>query len=101
MKRSPCHVIPPPNGWEPQTYYVVECACCRRNPVWMGIFYSGFLDDNGHPCGYNEVINCESRPSIEELYFLKVVQRVGSRRELEQLCPHLGMMLTDAILPSC
>jgi hypothetical protein len=41
-------VIPPPNGWEDQTYYVVEVAHRTTNPIHRAILYVGFIPNKPH-----------------------------------------------------
>lgn len=37
-------IIPPPNGWLGNSYYIVEMSLRPNNPVFSAIFYTGFLN---------------------------------------------------------
>lgn len=62
-------------GWEPRTYYIADVSVNRSNPIWRGIFYSGFLDEKGRPAGYNGVFSgsTEDRTPLEFLHYLRVL----------------------------
>jgi hypothetical protein len=49
-------IIPPTNGWKPQSYYKVKVSLNANNPIHESIFYSGFLHE-GEPAGYSQVWN--------------------------------------------
>ena len=45
--------ILPRGGWKSHTYYVVDVAFNVNNPIHRKIFYTGFIDIDGNPQGYN------------------------------------------------
>ena len=47
----------PEGGWKGSTYYRVQVSLREGNPAHESIFYSGFLDKNGNPCGYSCFLN--------------------------------------------
>ena len=67
-------IIPPTNGWKPQSYYKVIVALNANNPIHESIFYSGFLHE-GEPAGYNQVWNptYDRTFPIHEIFYLKVI----------------------------
>lgn len=68
-------IIPPEKGWEPSTYYVIDVAFNSINPIHRGIFYSGFLNENGTPQGYNSVITSDDA-SISDVYYMKALASI-------------------------
>ena len=69
-------IRPPADGWKAQAYYSVRVAFGRNNPIHSAIFYTGFLDGAGRPCGYNCAFNPMwggEQPRLEKLHFLEVV----------------------------
>jgi hypothetical protein len=71
-------IIPPKNGWEASTYYVVEVAMRVNNPIFKEIFYSGFLS-SGKPNGYNKILGINKE--ISEVKYLKVIRKINSEIE--------------------
>jgi hypothetical protein len=70
-------IIPPKEGWKPESYYVVEVAFFAYNPIHRAIYYSGFLmHDN--PCGYNQLWNpCyEGKYEIADIFYLRVIEKL-------------------------
>lgn len=45
----PKMIVPPVEGWEENTWYLVEVSYRSQNPIHRALFYSGFL--NGQPEG--------------------------------------------------
>lgn len=95
-------IIPPEGGWKPQTYYHVEISSSPSNPIHGGLFYSGFLDERGNPCGYNELLHpWDEHPSCQELYYIKALKPLFTITELEQVpdrgcfCSKQGMIRKD------
>lgn len=79
------HIYPPPDGWLPQTLYLVEVKFFANNPVHRSTFYTGFLD-NGKPCGYNDLHNpgmCESN-QIEDVFYLRAIRVLATKEELSK-----------------
>lgn len=68
-------IIPPADGWEDSTYYVVEASMSRLNPIHKYIFFSGFCTD-GQPSGYNEIFGCSEKTTISDVHYLKVIRKI-------------------------
>lgn len=45
-------IIAPKGGWKDKTYYIVDVAFSKHNPIHRKIFYSGFTN-NGQPGAYS------------------------------------------------
>lgn len=74
-------IIAPKNGWEPKTYYIVEVAFNKANPIHRAIFYSGFLNAPvKNPDGYNQIWNPSYEPGetkqITDAHYLKVIRKI-------------------------
>jgi len=83
-------LIIPENGWEASTYYVVEIAMFMDNPIYMDIFYSGFISEDGKPAGYNKLLTTEVK--IHEVKYLKVIRKINSKiknnyKMVKEVCP--------------
>lgn len=73
-------IIPPKNGWEEWTYYIVEASFAINNPIFQYIYCSGFLNGHGGtPGGYNEFYGLEDPKSISDAHYMKVLQKFGHR----------------------
>lgn len=72
-------IIPPEGGWKPSTYYIVEVAFNRNNPIHRSIFYSGFLN-NGSPAGYNSIWNpsYDEQHDIDTVHYMKAIKEVAA-----------------------
>ncbi len=72
-------IIGPSTGWKADTYYLVDAAFNKHNPVHRSIFYSGFLRD-GKPDGYNTVFNATydgyHNNEIDGLYYIRVIKEL-------------------------
>jgi hypothetical protein len=68
-------VIEPEQGWKPSTYYVVEVAMNRNNPIFTDIFYSGFLQ-SGKPNGYNKLFVAHAK--YESIFYMKVIREIDT-----------------------
>lgn len=71
-------IHPPENGWEENTFYIVDVAFSSYNIIHRAIFYTGFLDGkNNSPGGYNEVWSPDyrDRNSIHETYYMKAIRK--------------------------
>ena len=69
-------IMPPLDGWEAQTYYVVAVAFNSNNIIHKAIFYTGFLHE-GNPAGYNNfgVFNRDdSLFDISDAYYLRAIR---------------------------
>lgn len=70
-------VIPPEEGWKENTYYIVDVAFNRHNPVHKAIFFTGFLNGrDGGPGGYNQLFNpsWEGHQELGDMYYVKAVE---------------------------
>ena len=70
--------IGPDEGWEAQTYYVVEAAFSSGNTIKKYVFYSGFISD-GLPGGYNCLFSHYSdndKPKLTDMHCLWAVKRI-------------------------
>lgn len=77
-------MIPPEGGWKPHTYYHVEISSGPSNPIHGGLFYSGFLDERGNPCGYNELLHpWDEHPSYKEIYYIKALKPLFTTKEMD------------------
>ena len=70
-------IVPPVQGWEESTVYIVNAAFSSTNPVHRYLFYSGFLHE-GEPGNYNEFMCCEDC-SFRQVYYLKALEIVARR----------------------
>ncbi len=73
-------IIPPADGWAPQTYYIVEAAFSISNPIHDYIFFSGFLNGKDHgPGGYNHFTSAgmEDYLEIHNAHYLKVKEAIA------------------------
>lgn len=74
-------IVPPVDGWEDKTYYVVAVSMSRTNLVHKSIFYSGFLSDKNNPANYNAVWGDESNIPINKVHYLKVIRKIDMSDE--------------------
>jgi len=64
--------VPPKNGWEQRTYYIVDVAFSSNNIIHRTVFYSGFLF-NGIPCGYNKFLNYTNDLEYKDAWYIKAI----------------------------
>lgn len=81
---------PDPKVWTPNTWYLVEVAFNKHNPIHRSMFYTGFLNGkNDGPGGYSgfQAINYAGgdETHISEAYYLKIVKRLFSTNELRSV----------------
>ena len=79
-------VIEPDEGWEPNTYYLVNVKYSPDNVLHRATFYSGFLDDDRQPAGYNTIWSPTYGGMKKELvhaWHLSVVKRLATRQDFE------------------
>lgn len=77
-------IIPPTDGWKPQTWYLVDVKFFPTNPRHRQLFYSGFLireKESLYPGGYNGFAHVEDDPQIQDVHYLRVIREVCSREE--------------------
>ena len=72
--------ILPRGGWKSHTYYVVDVAFNVNNPIHRKIFYTGFIDIDGNPQGYNGFARFDRGDSlltISDAYYIKVIREIN------------------------
>ncbi len=75
-------LIPPDAGWEDRTYYVVEVAFSKSNPIHRSILYLGFGAERpdwvalggGYTTLFNGSYESTQPPTL--LHFLKVIAKI-------------------------
>lgn len=69
-------IIAPPQGWAPQTLYLVEVSFNRANPIHRSYLRVGFLQKDGTPGSYTELWNgsYEQTYGLREVYYLRPIQ---------------------------
>lgn len=87
-------IIPPADGWEQNTWYIVEVAFHSCNPIFGAVFYSGFLNgENNSPGNYNEIVGLEDKETISKVRFMRVLRKLTNSKEL-QSTPNNGKTLS-------
>ena len=80
-------VIAPQEGWQPNTYYLVNVKLDPRNVLHRAVFYSGFLNDQEEPEEYNTLwaarYNQTRRYSLDDVWHMSVVKVLGTRQDFE------------------
>lgn len=77
----------PKGGWKANTWYLVEMSMNANNPVFFGMFFSGFLN-KGKPAGYHgafPIYTPDHAINLREIYYLKVVKKVFANSEVGQI----------------
>lgn len=71
-------ILKPTQGWDAHAWYIVEVAYEPNNVIHKALFYSGYLDGEGRPGGYNCLINpsYDCNPSIGKVYYLAVINKI-------------------------
>lgn len=72
-------IVAPTAGWKAQSYYSVDVAYSSTNVIHRVIFYTGFLNKQGNPSGYNCLLspsNTIGNHTINDVYYLKVVNEL-------------------------
>lgn len=91
----PNQFAPPREGWEEQTWYLVDVEYFSTNPRHRSLFFSGFLngEDNG-PGGYSGLVGTDgysedynSPNAWRSTYYFRVVRRLFSEKELKSKEP--------------
>lgn len=63
--------------FENSTYYLVECSMGDSNPVFEAVFFSGFVDNENIPNGYNSAIcNGDKFAEYSQLHYLKIIKKL-------------------------
>ena len=78
-------IIPPKDGWEAQSWYLIEVSFFPGNPVHPKLFYTGFLTSQGQPAGYNYLADDERLYQIHEVYYMKAIRQLISKSEWNTL----------------
>jgi len=87
--------IPPEGGWERCSYYVVEVATHKRNPIFKAILYTGFLDKRTQqPLGYSGVFSSTLEPEFMDL---KEFQYIKAIRKIDMSIPNERKDMTEII----
>jgi hypothetical protein len=80
-------VIAPLRGWEEHTWYIVDVAYFKGNPIHRALFFTGSLED-GEPSGYNRVVSLQTPGGdyerITSIFYLKAVRRLISAKQAEK-----------------
>jgi len=72
-------IIPPADGWKPQTYYIVEASFSTTNPMHDYVFFSGFLNGKEEtPGGYNHFDITEDYMEIHKAHYLKAKEVIAT-----------------------
>lgn len=80
-------IIPPEDGWKPNTLYLVNVCFSDANPVHQAYFYSGFLNGaDGGPGGYNAIWSSgyeqHKHLELKDVYYMRVLKALHSEDEL-------------------
>jgi len=74
-------IVPPEGGWKPRTVYHVNVRHSSTNVEHKALFYSGFLNHHGEPCGYNQVwspsYEAGGHYEITDLYSLSIIKELN------------------------
>lgn len=68
--------IPPLEGWEENSYYVVEVSRGKGNPIFLGILYTGFLSKTGEPQGYSGIFNPTTETKFSRLSYFQYIKAI-------------------------
>ena len=70
--------------WKSETWYLVDVSYRKTNPIHRALFFTGFLNENGKPGGYNCIIshNYIKHFGYKEVYYLKVIREIVSSEEI-------------------
>lgn len=70
-------IAPPVGGWKAKTYYAVDVAFSKTNPIHRVVFYTGYLTEDGRPNGYNRFFTFGTdRLEYIDAYFLHAVREL-------------------------
>lgn len=81
-------MVPPEDGWKPQTWYLVEVSYRPSNPMHKALFFTGFLDEDGLPAGYSGVTPMNYAPTEpadnwRSIHYLRALHPILNINELE------------------
>lgn len=77
-------IIPPDEGWKPQSYYKVLISFSDTNPIHVAVLYTGFLNDHGEPGSYHKIWNpiYGRQYALHDVYYLKAVCKFDMDHDL-------------------
>lgn len=84
MKKQ--YIYPLQKGWKENTWYIVEIAFSKFNPVFKALFYSGFLNEGTFtPGGYNRLVGSTlaGKETIKDVYYMKVLKELISDKDMD------------------
>lgn len=73
-------IIPPADGWKPNTVYIVNVSWNGNNPIHQAILHTGFITDRGEFGGYCEVWqnSYESSYQANHCHYLEFVRELAT-----------------------
>jgi hypothetical protein len=84
--KQPQQLIPLPQGWEADSYYVVEVAVHRNNPIHACVMSVGSVDEFGNPVGiFNYVFNLTHDPEVSPIHKYAYIRAV---RKIDMVIPN-------------
>jgi len=78
-------IFKPVKGWKMQTWYLVKVSFGSGNVIHRALFYTGFLNNDGEPEGYNMLISpgYEDRHEYREVWYLETIREVVSAEDMK------------------
>lgn len=74
----------PVEGWKEQTYYVVDVALSKHNPIHRAILFVGFITNPERPLGggYSCILNgkYEDPADASRIFYLKAICEIKEMR---------------------
>lgn len=70
--------IPPEDGWEEHSCYVVELSKEQGNPILSGILYVGFLTSNKQPFNYTYLHTNSRVYQMKDFQYIKVIRKIDA-----------------------
>ena len=70
--------------WKSETWYLVDVSYRKTNPIHRALFFTGFLNIDGKPGGYNMIIShsYQNHFGYSDIYYLKVIREIVSSGEI-------------------
>lgn len=81
--------IPPEDGWEDHSCYVVELSSQQGNPIFSGLLYVGFLDSKKQPFNYVYVHTNSRVYQMTDFQYIKVI------RKIDESIPNRGKQIRE------
>lgn len=74
------HIEPPEQGWKAHTIYLVRVSYNINNPIHEALLWVGFLDDNGQPAQYTQLMSntYEGVYPLSSAHYLRVIKELHS-----------------------